>query len=585
MKILSLGLTFIPKPRDSSDNDIIDSFERFARQLRLKKQFGMSTWDPKSLDALLRIPNPDFAPNNAGLGLEHYLNTVEVQLQRKLKECPAKEAKYNLIESLTKKLRNDKSIVISRSDKSKGIVITNRIDYETEILRHLEDGAKYRRVHKQPTTDILAKPLENILCRHRLDNTQLAQYLLQFAEAPLRYARAYLNWKTHKEGPLKGRIVAATNGTAIYNASKYVDKCLQQLMQEGPAYIKDSNEYVKIMNRTSLPIGVQIMMADVENLYPSIPINTAIASVKRALTAQTHVNDDIDINLICDLLHWILKNNYLECADSTWQQLDGLAIGSPVAVVVACIYLTDLEAKVIAKCRTHHDWSPPLLYKRFIDDIASYWSDKPSAELFVKYYNSIDVNIHITHTTAEDGIFLDTYVFKGEQFARSGIMDMKVYQKPSNEYVYIPPTSYHHKSVFTGMMKSESNRYAARTTNQEDLRQVNQEFIHRLMARGHREIDINKNIAPFITHQAAIQKLSTPIQPKQPGLIFITFNTPRIKQLDLSNILKPTMAARSDPDFLQLFPRHSTPIICKKRTQNLADMVKRSKLSGQLQQR
>ena len=58
--------------------------------------------------------------------------------------------------------------------------------------------------------------------------------------------------------------------------------------------------------------------------------------------------------------------------------------------------------------------------------------------------------------------FLDIEIFKGPDFARTGVLSTRLYQKPLNAFLYLHPSSSHPKHVF-GAFIAERIR-AARTT-------------------------------------------------------------------------------------------------------------------------
>ena len=90
------------------------------------------------------------------------------------------------------------------------------------------------------------------------------------------------------------------------------------------------------------PLHFQFFEADVENLYPSIDIDDVLAAIQNFLTRRTNMARG-HISLIINLLKWVLKNNYVSFGTNTFLQISGTAMGTPCAVVVACIYVHVLE--------------------------------------------------------------------------------------------------------------------------------------------------------------------------------------------------------------------------------------------------
>ena len=86
--------------------------------------------------------------------------------------------------------------------------------------------------------------------------------------------------------------------------------------------------------------------------------------------------------------------------------------------------------------------------------------------------------------------FLDTQVYKGTRFQESGILDIKLYIKPTNTFQYLHRTSAHNKSVFKGFIKGECIRHARYTSDCTILLERLQEFQTHLTKRGYSIFEI-----------------------------------------------------------------------------------------------
>ena len=107
------------------------------------------------------------------------------------------------------------------------------------------------------------------------------------------------------------------------------------------------------------------------------------------------------------------------------------------------------------------NYTPPLYYKRFIDDLIAFFKDTFSATSFSNMFNTIRRDtISIDFITSDsNGTILDITLKKGIRFQNNGYFDISLFQKHCNKYLYIPPFSYHQKSVFKGFITSELKRY------------------------------------------------------------------------------------------------------------------------------
>ena len=95
---------------------------------------------------------------------------------------------------------------------------------------------------------------------------------------------------------------------------------------------------------------------------------------------------------------------------------------------------------------------------------------------------------HITITydiSNQSGIVLDIEFFKSTRLLLKGKLDTRVYQKPGNQYLYIPQFSFHNPPVFKAMTVSEIRRYHILCSNSQDLDNIKELFFYRLIARGY----------------------------------------------------------------------------------------------------
>ena len=103
---------------------------------------------------------------------------------------------------------------------------------------------------------------------------------------------------------------------------------------------------IKHMETNRLPQNCAFLAADVDSLYPSIDINKALTAIEELL-AKAAVPADQRLFII-KLTKWVLTNNILEFNDKLYLQIKGTAMGTPCAVVVACIFMGSVENKALS---------------------------------------------------------------------------------------------------------------------------------------------------------------------------------------------------------------------------------------------
>ena len=532
----------------------------------------------------LFIPNPLFIPQPAGSSLEYYIRELTSKVEQRLKDVPYRRIiQHPVITSSLSALKNDNSIIITNCDKNLGVFIIDRLDYEKEALRQLTDSTSYKQLIGLPSAENIYESLIELLSVHNMlflpnsmKETPISKYLLQLRLRPLKAARFYLLMKIHKS-PVVGRPIVSSIGTLTYHASKYLDSLLQPLAKKTALYVKNSFTFLADLRTKTFPSDSVILTADVESLYPSIPINDGLVQLREFLDLSKIENPQI--NFIVDLTSWVLKNNFIEFGDLFFLQTKGTAMGTPVAVAFATIYLAMLERTVIRRCISSNPTFSILYAKRFIDDIFSVFGSCDHAQLFINTYNEVRPGIiSLTHVISNtSGVFLDTEIFKSEQFCSTGIFDSRIYQKPQNKFLYLPRFSFHNPAVFKSTVLSELMRYRILCSLDTDYDTVKQSFYERLLARGHAQIELDDWFSTLISRDRLFEVRMKSMKPSTSPLILTLPFTLRSKALRLRDAIQPTLAAMSDPDFRYIFGHPPRPIICYLRAPNLRDLLSRSK--------
>ena len=81
-----------------------------------------------------------------------------------------------------------------------------------------------------------------------------------------------------------GRPLISGCNTPTAKISAFVDHHLKPLAAAAPSYVKDTNEFLKkLRDISTLPIGAIMVTLDVVELYPHIPGEEVLKSVREAL--------------------------------------------------------------------------------------------------------------------------------------------------------------------------------------------------------------------------------------------------------------------------------------------------------------
>ena len=152
--------------------------------------------------------------------------------------------------------------------------------------------------------------------------------------------------------------------------------------------------------------------------------NTLTARVKTTLTECVNLCCDLlfkDSDLIsyneckftreqfCKLLNFAVKANHFIFNNQLYNQIDGVAMGSPLGPSLANIFMFALEEKFLDNCPSDFK---PILYRRYVDDTFGTFRNKQQVDNFLSYINSCHKNITFTAEISTDDKlpFLDTLV-------------------------------------------------------------------------------------------------------------------------------------------------------------------------------
>ena len=482
-----------------------------------------------------------------------------------------------------------------------GTVIMSTTDYINYANKHLSDDKTYKALSEFPKNQILAnwKRLRTILLEHgklcKYDSgnhlSDIARFILQLDptdnpnQSSVCIGKFYMLMKVHKK-EIAGRPIVSCINTMTYFASKYIDKMVQPIMKQLSSYITSSQHllYELEIKQATFPQDCWILCADIDSLYPNIPTKDGVRFFRNAILRYNSASQFFpanDIDFICYLLHWVLNNNFFSFGDHYYQQINGTAMGTPAAVVYACLVLDEVEFIAFSKLSFR-----PLLYKRFIDDILSLLQSKPQCILLLEAICSILPSIKSSSFTISDqhGVFLDVELYKGPRFVQSGIWDFQLFQKPQNKYLYLTPYSHHPPHVFKAWITSEVNRYCLLNSEQSKFHNICLEFKERLLNRGYSETFILEQFNRHSPREVLLSKLKnhysslTSILQQQQNtdnkesqkpipLLFQTKYNSVIRTLKIGDCLHPPDFLSQHPTFSSIFDR--SPIICYSNYPNL----------------
>ena len=466
---------------------------KLERTITLNLHFGGKPYTT-IIPRIENNPNPwtpDYTYSDIIKTYIHNVRTLSIDALNNAK------CKYTSIDSTIHKtlqqLGKNIHITIKPADKNLGTVLLNTTDYIYMCNKHLSDTNVYKCIESFTPNFYYANLRQilhsyNKLYTNNTNNstlrklTPLAKSLLQLQKSPtLRVSPFYCLPKIHKgTTPIPGRPICSSLSSVSYHCSLYLDSKLRPLLKRLPTICHSTRQVVHEITNMTFPGNHVLLCADVANLYPSIPTLEGIAAVRAVCIEYDYLLDELDF--IIELLTWVLTNNYCTFNKLIYHQIRGTAMGTPVAVTYANIFLYHLEIPIIRRLQ---QTQPFLYYRRYIDDI---FCPIPSClvDEFIKDFHKPYPTIRLDAiTTEQHGVFLDVRFTLSPHTENTYSLSHKLYQKPTNVYQYIPTHSTHRPHVFSNLVLQELKRYRLLCTDNDDFLHVSSLFSQRLSVRGY----------------------------------------------------------------------------------------------------
>ena len=175
--------------------------------------------------------------------------------------------------------------------------------------------------------------------------------------------------------------------------------------------------------------GKFLVSFDVESLFTNIPLEECIdLAVKYILEGNPDIKlSDTELR---DLFSVATAQTHFLFNGSFYNQIDGVAMGSPLAPVLANLFLGRHEKSWLE----NFDASEILFYRRYVDDTFCLFHSENDALLFFHYINSRHPNIRFTMEKEADH--------------RIPFSDVLI----DNNCSHAPITSVYRKKTFTGLL-------------------------------------------------------------------------------------------------------------------------------------
>ena len=254
--LLTLGLNFGLPVFKLNFYSFFNSFEKLYRILKREPEY-----------------KPDTQPS-----LKSLLHNISFRLFYNFKPYKVFSPLFNRNEiSILKNLSQDKSIVICRPDKGRGVVILNKRDYISKMNNILSDTTKFKLIdsddrvlHTLRQEDRTNRVLSKLKKDGALSESQYSNLSISGSSPGIMYGLP----KVHKENtPL--RPILSANNTTTYKIAKFLVPLLQPFTINNYT-IKNSFEFSKTITSIRNASSYTMCSCDITSLFTQIPLQETL---------------------------------------------------------------------------------------------------------------------------------------------------------------------------------------------------------------------------------------------------------------------------------------------------------------------
>ena len=275
--------------------------------------------------------------------------------------------KYNSLKVLLK----DENIIIQKSDKANSGVILNKNDYVKRMEELLADKTKLKKLNIETGKDYNHIHNQELKISETLRSLKKAGSMLSSTYERINPRGTipsvlYGLFKVHKPTvnniPKLRPILSAIN-SPTYKLSQYINTLLKPFTTN-KFTAKDSFAFANDIQSQN---ASQFMASlDVDSLFTNIPLAETIDICCDLLFRDQPVVDGLNKTEFRTILTIATKESFILFNGAYYQQLDGVAMGSPLGPTLANIFLGYHEEKWLADCPSEFK---PAYYRRYVDDI------------------------------------------------------------------------------------------------------------------------------------------------------------------------------------------------------------------------
>ena len=328
---------------------------------------------------------------------------------------------------------------------------------------------------------------------------------------------------------------------------------------------------MKLGRIKSLPDNAILVTMDITSLYTNIDHDEGANACFEML--EKRMNRKISSSLLKNLILLVLRSNVFRYSEKLYKQIKGTAMGTPMAVNYANIFLDKFENDMLDEYERSTNVRP-LFWMRYIDDIFFIWyHDEISLKQFIKFCDNYSTlkkmksNIKFETSTSKEAVnFLDVKVkITGNKIITS------LYTKPTDAHLYLNSRSCHPQHIIKNIPKGQLIRVRRICSEDADYdfhaKKMKQYFVSRGYNEKYLQL-INEDVRKLERNELLRDKAE--LLQKDSHMAFVCTWHPKLKQLP-SILHQNYNILSADAKLSKTFT--SKPTVTYKRKKNLLNYL------------
>ena len=271
------------------------------------------------------------------------------------------------------------------------VVIQNKDDYLNKVHSLLTSGGKFNQLNGDETVKRETR-LHNYLLKLNKDDEIDDETYKRVYPCGSRAGVMYGLPKIHKEGVPVRPIISAC-GTYNFRLAKYLDQILKPLIPTNNYIIKDTFDFVNKVSKLPNTPNQRMVSFDVESLFTNIPTQETINIIlDRAYKDNATEYYGLKRETLEKLLIICTQQSHFQFNGKYYDQIDGVAMGSPLGPLFANIFMDEFEQSKMKKLTE----LGVKIWLRYVDDVFAIIEHESQSDAILDYLNKQHINIKFT---------------------------------------------------------------------------------------------------------------------------------------------------------------------------------------------